>query len=66
MTARTLTIALYATAAVFGVLLYAAGRGGRVGLVPLADVVDALRHGRVARLGLVLGWAWLGWHFLAR
>jgi Family of unknown function (DUF6186) len=66
MNVRNLTIALYATVAALMVILYVAGRLRRFGLVPLGDVVDVLRRSRAGQLALVLAWAWLGWHFLAR
>jgi hypothetical protein len=66
MTARALVIAEYAVLALSAVLLAMAGRARRFGLVPLAAVIDAVRSSRAGRLVLVVGWAWLGWHLLAR
>jgi hypothetical protein len=63
---RTGVIAGYAVLALSAVLLQLAGRAGRLGLVPLAAVVDAVRASRTGRLVLAAGWAWLGWHLLAR
>ena len=66
MTARSLTIAGFAVLAVIAAALTLAGRTGRLGLVPPGELLDALRPLVPARLAMVLGWAWLGWHFLAR
>jgi len=66
MTARGLTIAGFAVLAMVTALLTLAGRGGRLGLVSPGELLDALRSPLPARLAIVLGWAWLGWHFLAR
>jgi uncharacterized protein DUF6186 len=32
----------------------------------LGEIVDHLMRRRVTRILLVIVWAWLGWHFLAR
>ena len=66
MTARSLTIAGFAVLAMVAAALTLAGRRGRLGLVPPGELLDALRSLSPARLAIVLGWAWLGWHFLAR
>jgi hypothetical protein len=66
VTARSLAIAGYAVAAMVTVALILAGRTGRLGLVPPGELLDALRSSLPARLAIVLGWTWLGWHFLAR
>lgn len=66
MSPREVTIAGFVVFALLAVALYLAGRRHRLGLVPLGDVVDAARSRTPARMALVLGWAWVGWHFLAR
>jgi hypothetical protein len=66
MTARAMIIVAYAALALSAVALHAAGRAQRYGLVPLGEVIDAVRASLVGRLVVALGWAWLGWHFLAR
>jgi hypothetical protein len=43
-----------------------AGRARRFGLVPLGEVIDAVCGSLAGRLVVALGWAWLGWHLLAR
>jgi hypothetical protein len=66
MTTRGLTIAGFAVLAVVAAALALAGRKGRLGLVPPGELLDAFRAPAPARLALVLAWAWLGWHLLAR
>ena len=66
MTMRAVTILGFALLGGVAVALYLAGRARRLGLVPLGDLVDALRARTVVRLALVVAWAWVGWHLLAR
>ena len=66
MTARALVILAYVVLASVAVALELAGRAGRLGLVPIAAVVDAVRASRTGRIVVALCWAWLGWHLLAR
>jgi hypothetical protein len=66
MTGRALVIAAYAVLAISAAGLELAGRAGRLGLVPVTAVVDAVRASPAGRLLVVVGWAWLGWHLLAR
>jgi hypothetical protein len=66
VSARSLTIAGFAALALLAVVLYAAGRAHRLGLAPAGEVLDAARRSVSGRLAVVLAWAWLGWHLLAR
>jgi hypothetical protein len=66
MTVRGLVIGAYAVLALAAAVLGLTGRAGRLGLVPVAAVLDRVRASRVGRLLVVAGWAWLGWHLLAR
>jgi Family of unknown function (DUF6186) len=66
MTVRALIVAAYAALTLSAGALYVAGRARRFGLVPLAEVIDAVRASLVGRLVVALGWGWLGLHFLAR
>lgn len=63
---RTLTILGFALLGAAAVVLHLAGRAHRFGLAGLGDLTDALRSRASLRLALVLIWAWLGWHLLAR
>jgi Family of unknown function (DUF6186) len=66
MTARWMIAAAYAALAGSAVALQLGGRAGRLRLVPFAEVIAAVRVSLAGRLVLLLGWAWLGWHLLAR
>lgn len=66
MTARDLTIAGFTVLATVAAALTLAGRTGRLGLVRPGELLDAVRASAPARLAIVLAWAWLGWHLLAR
>ena len=66
MTTRSLTIAGFAVLAMVMAALTLAGPTGRLGLAAPGELLNALLSPSPARLAIVLGWAWLGWHFLAR
>jgi uncharacterized protein DUF6186 len=66
MTVRGLVIGAYAVLALAAVVLGLTGRAGRLGLVPVAVLLDGVHASRVGRLLVVAAWAWLGWHLLAR
>jgi len=66
MTARSLTILGFWVLAVVLVAVTVAGRTDRLGLVSPGEILNVLRARMPVRLAIVLGWAWLGWHFLAR
>lgn len=67
MTSRAVTIAGYAALFVLGAVLTVAARVRRTRLVPVGRAVrTAVSGGRAARIAVVVLWAWLGWHFLAR
>ncbi len=66
MTMRAVTILGFVLLGGVAVALHAAGRAHRLGFAPLGDVVDALRSRTVVRVALVVVWAWVGWHLLAR
>lgn len=66
MTARALVVLAYAVLAASAIVLEVAGRARRLGLVPVGAVVDAVRASLAGRIAIVLVWAWLGWHLLAR
>ena len=66
MTARALTIAALGVLLLAGVVLATAGQRRRLGLVPPGELLAAVSRRRSGRLLVVLCWAWLGWHLLAR
>jgi hypothetical protein len=63
---RVLTIAGFVTLASLAVVLYLAGRAHRLGLAPLGEVAEEIRSSATVRFALAIGWAWVGWHLLAR
>ena len=65
MTARAWTIGGYLVLGAAALVLVLYGRRGRR-LGSLRSVVDALVARRAPAMVLVLAWAWVGWHFLAR
>lgn len=66
MSPRDLTIAGFVVLGAVAAALYVLGRTRRPGLAPLGEVADAVRSSTPGRVALVLGWAWVGWHLLAR
>lgn len=66
MTARALTIGGYALLGLGAVVLEALARTSRGRLPTIGDLHRALASLGGVRLVLGLGWAWLGWHLLAR
>ena len=66
MSTRAVTIAGFVALALAAVFLYLAGRGHRLGLAPVSALTDAIRRSSPGLFLLALGWAWLGWHLLAR
>jgi hypothetical protein len=66
MSARAVTVGGFVLLAAVVLVLYAAGRGHRLGLAPLGDVLDQFRSPMVGRFALLAAWAWAGWHLLAR
>jgi hypothetical protein len=64
MSSPAATYAAYATIA----LALATWQAASVvrGSLTLGQLLGWLRERRVARIVLVLGWAWLGWHLFAR
>lgn len=66
MTSRDLIILSYLALAVVAVVLVVASRRRPDRIATFAETIHALGRPRAIRLVLVLTWAWLGWHFLAR
>ncbi|MDQ4096912.1 MAG: DUF6186 family protein [Actinomycetota bacterium] len=58
------TYGLLATAAV--VLDARARRGGSASVPTLAEVTSAVMRWGPARVSVLAGWLWLGWHLFAR
>jgi hypothetical protein len=65
-TSRTLTIAGYLLLTAAAVALDAYGRHPRTRVPSLAHLCGFVMRDKWGRIGLLLLWWWLGWHFLAR
>jgi hypothetical protein len=65
MTARALTLAGYAAVAVGALILETSARRGGTTATFGATLSTVLRH-RPARLLVLAGWLWLGWHIFVR
>lgn len=64
MTIRFFTVAGFMVCLVAIVLLEVFARRDAEKLTPLAAMVDHVMAIRSARIGILLFWWWLGWHFL--
>ena len=65
MTDRVLVLTGFAVLAVAGLLAELSARRSRR-CPGLGETVRLLLRSRLPRVIIVLAWAWLGWHFLAR
>ncbi|WP_280417042.1 DUF6186 family protein [Nocardia carnea] len=65
MTDRALVLAGFAVLAVVGVLAELTARHSQR-CTTLGETLRWLLRSRVLRILIILVWAWLGWHFLAR
>lgn len=65
---RSTTFLVWALIALFAVVLVSLAALGRAAVArnPFAPLRGYLSGHRVARVALLLGWMWLGWHFFAR
>jgi hypothetical protein len=66
LTTRSLTIAGYVVFAAALVLLDLLGKRPGARVPSLAHLCGFVMRDRWGRLGVLLLWCWLGWHFLAR
>ena len=66
MTSRWITIAGFALIAVALVAVHFYGRKPNTRVPSLGELCGYVIRDRWGRVGLLLGWWWLGWHFLAR
>jgi Family of unknown function (DUF6186) len=63
---RTVTIAGYAVLALAAVTLHLRGARGARRLPSFTRLCAVTMRDPWGRAGVLLAWAWLGWHFLAR
>lgn len=66
MTARTLTVAVYAVIGLAGVLLELVASAPRSPVPRFGDVLSQAMSTRPGRLGVLAAWVWLGLHFFGR
>ncbi len=66
MSSHTVTIVVYTVIALIGLGLELLSHGTRSRMPSLGRVLSRVMHTRSGRVGIVVGWIWLGLHFLAR
>ena len=66
MSSRTVTIVGFALLALAGLALHLRARQPGSRVPRFTDLLGALLETRRGRVGVVLVWWWLGWHFFAR
>ena len=59
-----IVIAGYLVLLTLGILLWLVSKFERVKLRKVGALLDRILHHRTTRIAIVLGWWWLGWHFL--
>ncbi|MCC6270301.1 MAG: hypothetical protein IT190_03405 [Microbacteriaceae bacterium] len=64
MTIRLLTVAGFVACLLLIVILDLVARREPQKVTPLASMIDHVMASRSARIGILLFWWWLGWHFL--
>ena len=65
MTSRVITFVGYGTILAL-VLVWAAMTAQSPRSLTLSDAITLLTRSRTARILVVIGWIWLGWHLFAR
>ena len=66
MNSHGVTLLGYLVILLAAVLLGVLGRWTRAPVPPLGDVLRRIMRTRTGRVGVLVGWAWLGLHFFAR
>ncbi|MBX3117030.1 MAG: hypothetical protein KF808_06775 [Cryobacterium sp.] len=61
---RILTICAYLACVVAAVVVEIAARRDPERIAPIGNLMDKVMETRSARIGILLFWWWLGWHFL--
>jgi hypothetical protein len=64
VTARVLTIAVFAACVVLLVVIGLVARARPALVATPRTLFGRLMAGRATRVAVTLAWAWLGWHFL--
>lgn len=66
MSDRAATLLAFGLVLIAAIALEVAARLGVLRFEPLAQVTRRLRGHALGRIGLLVGWAWVTWHLLAR
>ncbi|MCC6376877.1 MAG: hypothetical protein IT191_07650 [Microbacteriaceae bacterium] len=61
---RILTISAYLLCLAIAVGIEVAGNRNPERLAPLGHLLDEVMESRSARIGILMFWWWVGWHFL--
>ena len=54
----------YLVILVLGVILWLLSKFERIKLHKVGILMDRILHHRTTRIAILLGWWWVGWHFL--
>jgi hypothetical protein len=57
-------IAGYLVILTLGILLWLLSKFERIKLHKVGVLMDRILHHRTTRIAIILGWWWVGWHFL--
>jgi Family of unknown function (DUF6186) len=49
---------------VIGVILWLITRSVKTPIANVSAMIDRIMHHRTTRISIMLGWWWVGWHFL--
>jgi hypothetical protein len=66
MSPRTITIAGYVVIGIAAVMVEVVARRPSSGIPRLSELITKVMHERWGRVGMLLVWWWLGFHFLSR
>ncbi len=54
----------YLVIVTLGILLWLLSKFERIRLHKVGALMDRILHHRTTRIAIILGWWWIGWHFL--
>jgi len=54
----------YLVIVLLGVILWLLSKFERIRLHKVGILMDRILHHRTTRIAIILGWWWVGWHFL--
>jgi hypothetical protein len=54
----------YLVIVALGILLWLLSKFERIKLHKVGILMDRILHHRTTRIAIILGWWWIGWHFL--